>query len=74
MHSAAPLFIGSTALAFVLAAVGSAALWVEVDSQLFLRTFGAASSWTCCSSRSAVLALRGGRSNAILHLHLRRGR
>jgi MFS family permease len=36
------LYAGSTALAFVLAAVGSTAIWAEVDSQLFLRTFGAA--------------------------------
>lgn len=35
------LFAGSTALAFLLAAVGSAAVWAEVDSQLFARIYGA---------------------------------
>jgi hypothetical protein len=36
------LFAASTGLAFVLAAVGSTAIWLEVNSQLFLRTVGAA--------------------------------
>jgi MFS family permease len=36
------LFAGSAALAFVLAALGSSAIWVGVDSQVFLRSFGAA--------------------------------
>jgi MFS family permease len=36
------LFAGSTALAFVLAALGSTAMWAEIDSELFLRAFGAA--------------------------------
>ena len=36
------LFAASTALAFMLAAVGATATWVEPDSQLFLRIFGAA--------------------------------
>jgi hypothetical protein len=65
------LFAGSTALAFVLAAVGSAALWVEVDSQLFLRIFGAAVVLdVLLAALQPVFALRRPRGRYVLHLRL----
>ena len=41
LHRVHRLFAASTVLVFTLASVGSAAVWVEVDSQLFARLFGA---------------------------------
>lgn len=41
LHRVHRLFAASTVLVFALASVGSAAVWVEVDSQLFARLFGA---------------------------------
>jgi hypothetical protein len=54
----ARFFAGSTALAFVLAAVGSAAVWVEVDSQLFLRTLRRRRLGRAARRTRPVLALR----------------
>jgi hypothetical protein len=65
------LFAGSTALAFVLAAVGSAAVWAEVDSQLFLRGFGAAVVLdVLLVTLQPVLALRRPQRRYVLHLRL----
>jgi len=65
------LFAGSTALAFVLAAVGSAAVWVEVDSQLFLRIFGAAVVLdVLLVALQPILALRRPQQRYVLHLRL----
>ena len=65
------LFTGSTALAFVLAAIGSTAIWGEVDSQLFLRTFGAAVVLdVLLVALQPVLALRRPQRRYVLHLRL----
>jgi hypothetical protein len=72
-EDAAPLlFAGSTALAFVLAAVGSAAVWVEVDSQLFLRTFGAAVvlDVLLVALQPVLALLRRPQRRYVLHLRL----
>lgn len=65
------LFEGSTALAFLLAAVGSAAVWVEVDSQVFLRIFGAAVVLdVLLVALQPILALRRPQQRYVLHLRL----
>ena len=66
------LFAGSTGLAFVLAAVGSAAVWVEVDSQLFLRVFGAAVvlDVLLVALQPVLALLRRPQRQYVLHLRL----
>ena len=66
------LFAGSTALAFVLAAIGSTALWVEVDSQFFLRTFGAAVvlDVLLVTLQPVLALLRRPQRRYVLHLRL----
>jgi MFS family permease len=65
------LFAGSTVLGFGLAAVGSAAVWSGVDSQLFLRGFGAAVVLDVLFvALQPVLALRRPERRFTLHLRL----
>ncbi len=66
------LFAGSTALAFVLAAVGSTALWAEVDSQLLLRMFGAAVvlDVLLVALQPVLALLRRPQRHYVLHLRL----
>ena len=66
------LFAGSTALAFALAAVGSTAIWVGVDSQLFLRTFGAAVvlDVLLVALQPVLALLRRPQRRYVLHLRL----
>jgi hypothetical protein len=65
------LFAGSAALAFVLAVLGSTAVWAEVDSQLFLRAFGAAVVLdVLLVALQPVLALRRPQRRYVLRLRL----
>jgi hypothetical protein len=66
------LFAGSTALALMLAAVGSAAIWSELDSQLFLRTFGAAVVLDALlvALQPVLALLQRPRRRYVLHLRL----
>lgn len=66
------LFASSTALAVVLAAAGSTAVWVEVDSQLFLRTFGAAVvlDMLLVALQPVLALLRRPQRRYVLHLRL----
>ncbi|MCE3287274.1 MAG: hypothetical protein K0S64_880 [Gaiellaceae bacterium] len=66
------LFAGSTALAFALAAIGSAAMWAEAESQLFLRTFGAAVvlDVLLVALQPVLALLRRPQHRYVLHLRL----
>jgi hypothetical protein len=66
------LFAGSTSLAFMLAALGSTAIWAEVDSQLFLRTFGAAVvlDVLLVALQPVLALLRRPQRSYVLHLRL----
>lgn len=66
------LFLGSTTLAFALAAVGSAAVWAEAASQLFARIFGAAIvlDLLLVALQPVLALLRRPRRPYVLHLRL----
>jgi hypothetical protein len=66
------LFAGSTALAFALAAIGSTAVWVEVDSQLSFRIIGAAAvlDVLLVALQPVLALLRRPQRRYVLHLRL----